>query len=238
MAPGSALRVIAVVQARYSSRRLPGKVLRPMRGRPMLSHVFDGLSHSVNIDGMVLATSTDTSDDPVAAFARDAGIACHRGSLTDVASRMLEAARSANAGALVRISGDSPLLDPALVDQAVSLIRSHGGDLVTNVARRTFPQGQSVEVISYAALARALTAMTTPHEREHVTPHFYARPGAYVIRSFEAEHPRPELQLSVNDPQDFERCEAILEALGQPHWQAGWEACARASDRLQARARA
>jgi spore coat polysaccharide biosynthesis protein SpsF len=138
---------------------------------------------------------------------------------------------------LVRLSGDSPLLDPALVDRAVALFRLDAADLVSNVASRTFPKGQSVEVLSRQALARAVAAMTTRYEREHVTPYLYAHPDDFVIRSFTATVPRPEVQLSVDDASDFERCEAILSSLGRPSWEAGWEECVRASDALAARVR-
>jgi spore coat polysaccharide biosynthesis protein SpsF len=230
--------VIATIQARFTSQRLPGKVLRPLRGRPLLAHLLDSLQHCRTLDGIILATSRDDADDPVAAFATAAGVACYRGPLHDVATRMLQAAGVADADAIVRISGDSPLLDPALVDHAVDVFRAQPVDLVSNVVRRTFPRGQSVEVISTRALARAIPGMATADEREHVTTHFYRRPACYLIRSFEAEHPRPDVQLSVDEPADLARCEAILALLDRPHWQAGWEACVRQSDAVCERAKA
>ena len=230
------MKVIVIVHARFGSARLPGKVLKPLHGRPMIAHLFDNLSHCRSVDSVVLATSDQSSDDPVAAVAAASGTACHRGPLDDVASRVLSAARGAGADALVRISGDSPLLDPALVDRAAAMFREGGADLVTNVATRSFPKGQSVEVMACGALARAIVAMTTAAEREHVTAHFYAHPEAFAIRSFAASSPRPDVQLSVDSAEDFAHCEAILDALGQPAWQAGWEACVAASDRLRQRA--
>lgn len=226
------MRTIAVIQARFNSQRLPGKVLRPLLGRPMIDYLLEGLDRCRTLNGIVLATSFESSDDPVASFARDKGVPCFRGPLDDVANRMLGAARSVGADALVRVSGDSPLLDPALVDSAVELYQQESGDLVTNVWPRSFPRGQSVEVISCLALARAVNAMTTDYEREHVTTHFYANPERYSIHSFTASRPRPDLQLSVDDASDFARCEAILSALDRPHWEAGWEACVRACDVL------
>ena len=223
---------VVVVQARFNSARLPGKVLRPLRGRPMVAHLLDNLSHCQEIDGVILATSDQPSDDPIAAFAASARVVCHRGPLDDVATRVWSAARQSGADALVRVSGDSPLLDPALVDQAVRLFRTDTADLVSNVVTRSFPKGQSVEVMSCAALGRAIDRMTTPAEREHVTPYFYAHPDEFVITAFRAEMPRPDLQLSVDDADDFAHCEAILDALGQPAWQAGWEACVRAHGQI------
>jgi len=223
---------VVVVQARFSSSRLPGKVLRPLRGRPMVAHLLDNMAHCREVDGIVLATSDQPSDDPIAAFAASIGVACHRGPLDDVATRVWSAARQSGADALVRVSGDSPLLDPALVDHAVRLFRSSPADLVSNVVTRSFPKGQSVEVMSCDALARAIDQMTTHEEREHVSPYMYAHPEQFVITAFRAEAPRPDLQLSVDDAADFDRCEAILEVLGQPAWKAGWEACARAHSQV------
>ena len=225
---GVAPRTVAVVQARFTSVRFPGKVLRPLRGRPMLAYLLEGLSHARALDGVVLATSTDATDDAIADFARAARIDCYRGPLDDVAARILAAAQTRGADALVRVNGDSPLLDPALVDLAVDLFRRAQPDVVTNVQPRSFPKGQSVEVMSCAALSRAVAGMVTPDEHEHVTTHFYAHPDRFTIRSFVAPRPRPDLQLSVDEAADFERCEAVLAALGRSPWEAGWEACAEA----------
>jgi spore coat polysaccharide biosynthesis protein SpsF len=228
------VKVIAVVHARFTSERLPGKVLRPLCGRPLISHLLDGLSRCRTLDGIVLATSIEPSDDAIARFATDSGADCVRGPLVDVAARILQAAASRDADAVVRLSGDSPLLDPALVDHAVDIFRQDPPDLVTNVWPRSYPKGQSVEVIACAALTRVVADMTTAHEREHVTPRFYAHPEQYTIRSFATPRPRPDVQLSVDNEADLKCCEAILTALARPHWDAGWEACVAAFDALTA----
>lgn len=196
----------------------------------MLTHLLARLARCCSVDGIVLGTSTDPTDDPIAQFAERQGVECYRGFLEDVASRMLGAARSTGADVLVRVSGDSPLLDPVLVDQAVGIFRACTPDLVTNVARRTFPKGQSVEVLSCTALTRAIADMSTASEREHVTPRFYSHPEEYAIRSFEAETPRPAVQLSIDEAADLARCELILQALGEGAEGAGWEDCVRAYD--------
>jgi spore coat polysaccharide biosynthesis protein SpsF len=227
------MRTVVTIQARLSSQRLPGKILRSLRGRPMLDYLLEGLAAARRVDGIVIATSDDSGDDETAAFAATRGIDCHRGSLEHVARRLLAAGESARADAIVRISGDSPLLDPAIVDRAVELFAIGGADIVSNVRPRSFPKGQSVEVIALPALARAVAQMTLPDEREHVTPFLYAHPELFPLRAFGAEHPRPEVQLSVDTPEDFARCEAILAALSEPHWRAGWQACVTAFDALE-----
>jgi spore coat polysaccharide biosynthesis protein SpsF len=234
MAPVGGRGVVAVIPARLSSARLPGKVLRSLGNRPLLAHLLENLHHAQSLSGMVVATSDDPSDDAVAAFVDRVGVSCYRGSLDDVAGRVLAAADQAGALAIVRVSGDSPLLDPALVDQAVAQFGTEGGDVVSNVVVRTFPKGQSVELVTREALARAVAGMTTPAEREHVTPYLYAHPDRFRIRSFTAAVARPDVQLSVDTLADLERCEAMLMALGAPAWQVGWEACVRASDGLAA----
>ena len=199
-----------------SSRRLPGKALRAIRGRALLGHVVDRVRRCRSIDGLWIATSTDPGDDAVAEFARAEAVELYRGALDDVAGRLLGAAEAARADALVRINADSPLIDPAIVDQAVELYRCQRPELVSNVVRRTFPKGQSVEVVAVPALKRAIEAMTTPDEREHVTPWFYANPARVSIVSFESADPRPQMQLSVDTLEDLQRVEAILARLGEP----------------------
>src|SRR6185295_19366594 len=230
------MRIVGVIQARASSQRLPGKILKPLCGRPMLDHLLEGLAHAAQLDDLVIATSLDPSDDATEAFAEERGVACFRGSLENVALRMLAAGESRQAGAVARINGDRPLLDPAIVDRGVQLFREGGVDIVTNVRPRSFPKGQSVEVIAIDALRRAVASMSAAEDREHVTPFIYARPQEFPLHSFAAETPRPELQLSVDDAADFERCAAIVRALRVPAWQAGWQRCVAEYDRLEAAA--
>jgi spore coat polysaccharide biosynthesis protein SpsF len=207
------MRIGAIVHARLSSRRLPGKVLRALAGEPLLGHLFARLGRAEGVDALLLATSTAADDDAIAAFAEARGIACHRGPLDDVAARLLGAAEAHKLDAVVRINGDSPLLDPALVTQAVRLFRRGGVDLTTNVFPRSFPKGQSVEVIATAALARVVRD-ADPADREHVTQHLYRHAGEFRIHNFAAAVPHPELQLSVDTPDDFRRIEGILERAG------------------------
>ncbi len=205
-----------------------------MNGRPMLDWLIESLTHAEGLQGIVLATSVQASDDAVAEYAARAGIACHRGPLYDVARRLLGTVRAITADALVRISGDSPLLDPTVVSQAVRLFREGKADIVSNVRPRSFPKGQSVEVIATTALQRAVSAMDSDYDREHVTPYLYAHPDAFPLRSFQAERPQPDLQLSVDDETDFRRAEMILAALDRPHWSAGWETMAALSQQVAA----
>jgi spore coat polysaccharide biosynthesis protein SpsF len=225
------MRIVGVIQARLSSRRLPGKILMQLRGRPSLDYLVEGLAHAARLDSVILATSSDPSDDPTAQYARQRALRCHRGSLDHVALRLLRAGEEQSADAIVRINGDSPLLDPSLIDLAVGLFVDGEVDIVTNVRPRTFPKGQSVEVIALDALRTAAESMVAPEDREHVTPYMYSHPETFSARSFVTDRPRPEVQLSIDVAADFERCGAILDALDGPPWQAGWRACVAEYDR-------
>lgn len=216
-----------------SSRRLPGKALRAIRGRALLGHVIDRVRRCRTIDGLWIATSTDPDDDAIAEFARTEAVELYRGALDDVAGRLLSAAVAARADALIRVNADSPLIDPAIIGQAVELYRRQSPELVSNVVRRTFPKGQSVEVVAVPALERAVKAMTTPDEREHVTTWFYANPTRVRIASFERADPRPQMQLSVDTLEDLQRVEAILARLGEPAAGHGLDAIIAAADTIE-----
>ena len=212
------MTVGAVVQARMTSTRLPGKVLAPLAGRPALEWLLERLEHAEGLDALIVATSDDPSDDPVVAFCAARGTRVARGPLEDVAARMLAAAEGLDA--FVRVNGDSPLLDQRLVERGAALMRETGADLVTNVRPRTFPPGQSVEVVRTAALARALEAGASAEEREHVTGPLYG--NGWTIARFEADVPRTDVHLTLDTPADHERLEAILRAMDRPHWDYGW----------------
>lgn len=215
-------KVGIIVQARMSSWRLPGKVLAPLAGRPLLGRLLDALRQAKEPDLLLVATSADASDDPVAAFCQSEGAPCFRGPLDDVAARFLAAAEAYGLDAFVRICGDSPLLDPRLVDEAVALFRAADADLVTNVLRRTFPKGQSVEVVRTQSLRRAVAAMTDAQDREHVTRHFYACPERYRIRAFESGGDFGGTNLCVDTPEDLARVERLFSLLETPAWSCGW----------------
>lgn len=212
------IKISAVIQARMTSRRLPGKVLKQVCGKPLLSHLLQRVERCVEIDDIILATSSDPSDDPLHDFGLIHGIRVHRGPLENVARRLIEAANSNDSHALVRICGDSPLIDPTLIDQLVRLYRtSLSVDLVSNVPDRTFPKGQSVEVISVKALSLKIADGLTKEEKEHVTLSFYSASDR-SRKLFVSQSPSlSTVQLSVDDQNDFETFEAITKLLGEPY---------------------
>lgn len=226
--------------ARMSSTRLPGKSLAPLGDGVVLDYVVGALNRVARSSGVTVATSTDSSDDPIAEWCHQAGVQCFRGSLDDVAGRALAAAEEVEAEAFVRISADSPLIDPSLVDHAISLFRDADCDLVTNVFPRTFPRGQSVEVILRSALAAAYSGGLSSVEREHVTTALYQRPDSYTIVNFTVEDlelpSAGSVDMAVDELAHLERCRGIVTALLPEHpWEAGWRRCADIGSELDGR---
>jgi spore coat polysaccharide biosynthesis protein SpsF (cytidylyltransferase family) len=164
----------AIILSRMDSRRLPGKALIPVRGRPLVDYVLSRCRRLQAVRGhVVLATSDRAVDDPVAAFAAQTGVPVFRGSADDVAGRVLACARQFQFDYFVRVNGDSPLIEPTLIDRAVRTAVDRGLDLVTNLFPRSFPYGVSAEVVRTVAFTEAYSRMDQPDHREHVTKYLY-----------------------------------------------------------------
>ncbi len=206
-----------IVQARMSSERLPGKVLREVQGKPMLQYTLERVALARGADGVIVATSDEASDDPIAAFCVARGMSCFRGSLPDVAGRFLAAAESYGYDAFVRVCGDSPCTDPGVITEAIALFRSGAYDLVTNTFPRSFPKGISVEVVRTATFRQVHTRMVEAADREHVTRYYYQHPEEFRIRNFSADHNNSEVQLSVDTPEDWAMFTGVLARMDRPH---------------------
>ena len=202
-----------IIQARMSSARLPGKVLASLAGTPVLLRVVDAARAAVG-DDVVVATSTDPSDDPVVAACSDHGVRVRRGQLGDVATRLAVVAADVGFDAFARVSGDSPLLRTTVLR---TVLHAHGGggaDVTTNVRPRTFPPGQSVEVVGTALLNEVAAGAMTPEEREHVLPWFYARPERYVVQNVTREPDLSMVPMTVDVPGDLEVLGRAIRAAG------------------------
>lgn len=211
------MRIVAIVQARMSSRRLPGKVLHRIAGKPLLGYLLERLRRCRTLDAVLVATSVHPDDDAIARFCESLGVPCHRGPLNDVAGRFLGALDRTGADAFVRVNGDSPLLDPNLIDIAVTRFKGRDADLVTNVLRRTYPSGQSVEVVRAFAFRRAYRLMTEPPDFEHVTRVFYRLRDRFRLIGFESPTDRSGVRLAVDTPEDLATFAAIVARMGRPH---------------------
>jgi glutamate-1-semialdehyde 2,1-aminomutase len=197
------MKIVAIVQARMGSTRLPNKVMKPIGGVPMIELLLARLAKSTQIDQIVLATSTDERNTPLVEHVQKLGYTCVRGSESDVLDRYLVAARQAQADVVVRITGDCPLIDPSLVDQVIAQFKAKGVDYLSNTAPASYPDGLDTEVFTRQALERAGRESQDPFDHEHVTP-YLRKPGLYKTSAMQHSEDLSGLRWTVDEPADFE----------------------------------
>ena len=224
--------IIAIIQARYASTRLPGKVLLDIGGEPMLVRVVERARRAKTLDGVMVATSRDPADDAIAALCQERGYPCHRGSLHDVLDRFYGAARMSGAQGIARLTADCPVIDPQVIDITVEAFLGKSVDSdpsseyrVRKLAadhcpltsgpydfaasrlpppwQRTFPMGLDVEVCSFQALERAWHEADQPHQREHVMPYLYEQEGRFRVVLVDYSLDYGSLRWTVDTPQDL-----------------------------------
>lgn len=213
------MRIAAIVQARMSSRRFPGKVLHAVAGKALLGYLLERLRRCRTLDAILLATSVSPDDDALADYCRSQDVPCHRGPLDDVAARFLGAVERLDPDGFVRVNGDSPLLDPALIDAAVTRFRDGSADVVSNVLRRTYPTGQSVEVVRTHAFRRAHRLMSEPADFEHVTRVFYRLGDRFTVTGMESPTDHSAARLAVDTADDMATFAGIVARMDRPHWE-------------------
>jgi spore coat polysaccharide biosynthesis protein SpsF len=205
----------AIIQARMSSTRLPGKVLLDLAGQPMLARVVERTRRARTIDRLVVATTVEPEDEPIVEICRSRGWAVFRGKRDDVLDRYYQAALSDRADPIVRITSDCPLIDPGIIDRVVERLRGTASsesasaatiDYASNInPRRTFPRGLDVEVFTFTALSTAWQEDREATGREHVTPFLYRHPERFRIALLESERPEAAShRWSVDTPEDYE----------------------------------
>jgi spore coat polysaccharide biosynthesis protein SpsF len=216
-------RTVAVVQARMGSTRLPGKVLQPLGGRPLLALVLERVGRAAGIDEIAVATSTLAADDPVAELARELGVRVIRGSEQDVLDRYATAAAELEAGLVVRITADCPLVDPGLIERLIALRADDGLDYAAVLTgavpadgRARFPDGLDAEVLRASVLALAAREATAAYDREHVTPFVKARPQRFRLGYLEAEHDLGDERWTVDRAEDLAFVRAVVARLPDP----------------------
>ena len=203
------MKTVAIVQARMGSTRFPGKVLKLVCGTPLIELLLQRLSVARSVDEIVLATSVDPRDDRLAAHVRELGITVSRGSEQDVLDRYYRAAIQAGADVVVRITGDCPLIDPGLVDEAMAAFKDGEADYLSNTDPPTYPDGLDLEVFTFAALECAWRHARRPTEREHVTP-YLREPGRFRVRSLRSEQDLSAVRWTVDEPADLEVVAAVF----------------------------
>ena len=211
------MRTVCIVQARMSSTRLPGKVLLPLAGREVLAHVLDRLDFCKTLDEVVVATSSDASDDVLAKWCRARGVRVFRGSLHDVLDRYYQCAIQHKATAVVRITADCPALDPALVDEVVRGFHAGGYDLF--YLGGEFPDGLDCQVFSFSALERAWREAVLGSEREHVGPYIVNHPEWFRIGCLEKFKGLAHHRWTLDEPRDLAFLESVFQRLQRPDGQ-------------------
>ncbi len=196
-----------------SSSRLPGKVLMPILGEPMLFRHIERLHRSREIDQFIVATSTDASDDALVQACAQRGVGCYRGSLDDVLQRFVQAAEPYAPEIVVRLTGDCPLADPAVIDEVIRFFRAGNYDYASNCMPPTFPDGLDVEVMRFSCVQEAEREAMLPSHREHVTPFLRAHPERFRIGNHASTVDRSGLRWTVDEPEDFEFVRRVYEKL-------------------------
>ena len=203
------MRVIAIIQARMGSTRLPGKVLMDLHGESVLARVVQRLRRARLIDCVVVATTNRPCDDVIVRECNSLQVACLRGSETDVLGRYWQAAQWFAAEVIVRVTSDCPLIDPELADETIRAFLSQPADYASNALERTYPRGVDTEVFTIAALERAWREAIKPYEREHVTPYMYEHPESFRLLSVRAERDYSAYRWTLDTPEDLKLIRAI-----------------------------
>ena len=211
----SCFKVVAIIQARMGSTRLPGKVLKKILNKPMLQYVIDQVKCATCIDDLVVATTTNSKDEQIVEFCKNASVNCFRGSEDNVLSRYYHAAKKYSADCVVRVCSDSPLIDPSVIDRVVKIFTEDGAnyDYVSNTLNQTYPLGMNVEVFSLEALEKSFLNHAGEYQREHVTPYIYQNTNLFKIFKEQLEVDYSHLRLTVDEKQDFILVKEIIKEI-------------------------
>lgn len=205
--------ILALLQARMSSTRLPGKVLQPILGKPMLQCQLERLSRVKSFDKLVVVTSVETIDNVLQRFCDSMSVPCFRGSLDDVLDRFYKAALAYAPDHVVRLTGDCPLIDPELIDRVIDFHLAGGYDYSSNCLEPTFPDGLDVEIVRFGALERAWHEAVLPSQREHVTLFINKQPDLFRVGTLKATENFSHLRWTVDNPADLEFVRHVYEGL-------------------------
>src|SRR5690606_1742339 len=197
------MKTVAIVQARMGSSRLPGKVMKPVGGLPMIEILLKRLSRASCVDQIIVATSVDKRDSVLVDFVKSLGYECIQGNENDVLDRYLQASEYSDADIIVRTTGDCPLVDPGIVDKAIVEFKELSLDYYTNCSPETFPDGMDVEVFSYAALRRSSELTGSAYDHEHVTP-YLRESGMFKTGSFSHYEDLSAWRWTVDEPEDLD----------------------------------
>lgn len=213
------MRIVAIIQARMTSTRLPGKVMADLCGEPMLEHMLGRVRRAERVDGIMVATTTNGTDDSVVALCRRLNVPVFRGDEADVLGRYAGAAADCGADVVVRLTADCPMIDPEMIDEAVSLFADSDVDYLSNSIEQSWPDGLDIEIFTRDALERANREATLPYHREHVTPwlrtgcHTDVPTGEFRLRHMRNDVDFSHLRWTVDTQDDLDRVRALVGAL-------------------------
>lgn len=209
------MRIVATIEARMRSSRLPGKVLNPVLGRPLLELMIERLRYVERIDEIVIATTADPSCDPIVDLAHRLQVGCFRGSEDDVLDRVLKAAQHYDADLIVETTGDCPLIDPHISGLVIEEFLQHEVDYCSNILERTFPRGMDTEVFPTAVLEEVDRLTDDPDDREHVSLYIFEHPERFRLLNVSSDLSAEDAgrRLTVDTPEDFALTKAIFEHL-------------------------
>jgi spore coat polysaccharide biosynthesis protein SpsF len=213
------LKTIMVTQARTSSTRLPGKVLKEIKGKSILKYHLERLALSKNINKIIVATTSGSQDDVLASYVEEWGFEVYRGSENDVLDRFYQSVKNYNADWIVRVTSDCPLIDPQLIDEVISLVVNSGCDYGSNIFIENFPDGQDIEVFKFSALERAWAEAKLQSDREHVT--LYIRKNSvfnggklFLSVNYPCDADYSKIRMTVDEKVDYDLIAILIEDLG------------------------
>jgi spore coat polysaccharide biosynthesis protein SpsF len=208
------MKIVAIIQARMGSSRLPRKVLKDLSGASVLERVLNRLGRAHLIEEVLVATTTETADDAIVDHCERHGRKVFRGSEQDVLDRYYQAAKYSDADVVVRVTSDCPVIDPDVTDATIRAFLDHRADYASNTRVRTYPRGLDTEVMTVQTLERAWRKSSKPYQRGHVTPYIYENPGEFKLHGIENDVDYSQHRWTVDTPEDLQLLQAIYARFG------------------------
>lgn len=202
--------MLAIIQARMSSNRLKGKVLKLLGKKTLLQWVIDNTIKSKQIKKIVVATSLNPDDDKIFNFCKNKNIDCFRGSLNNVYSRFVEVVKKYNVTSFIRITADSPFIDPSLIDYGIKLYKTKKYEIVMNTYPRSFPKGQSFSIYNAKVFVNNLKNVKKKNHKEHITPYFYVNSKKFNIKNVFYTSNQSDLNMSIDTNADLVKARKII----------------------------
>lgn len=211
------MTTLVIIQARMSSTRFPGKVLKKLHNKPLLQWMIDRVTQSLLVDKIIIATSTCNDDDPIEEWCTINGHHCYRGDLDNVLSRFYHAATRYNAKTIVRLTADCPIIDSKVIDEHIHFYHEHNFDYVSNGPLMTYPDGMGVEVFSYDTLQKTYKNASLLSEKEHVTAYIYKNPELFTLYNLKYKKDYSWIRVTIDYPEDYILVKNIVDAISSDH---------------------